>query len=290
MRVFTMPCHDHDETPMTLTSDLPLLGAAMPSDALPAYRDWLVDRHRDLELQDFFRAEVLTGDWRPLAGRIRAELQGHRGRLGIHGPFWGFNVDTQDPDVRAVVQKRLDQALDVCEDIGATQMVVHSPFTTWSHHNLDGQAGAREKLQERVHACLGEAVARAERIGVTLVIENIEDIDPHARVQLARSFGSERVRVSIDTGHAYYAHVSTGAPPVDYYVIAAGDMLEHVHLQDADGYADRHWAIGEGSILWPGVFRQLGELGSNPRLILELRDKTAIGRAAAYLVAAGLAR
>lgn len=290
MRVFTMPCHDHDETPMTLTSDLPLLGAAMPSDALPAYRDWLVDRHRDLELQDFFRAEVLTGDWRPLAGRIRAELQGHRGRLGIHGPFWGFNIDTQDPDVRAVVQKRLDQALDVCEDIGATQMVVHSPFTTWSHHNLDGQAGAREKLQERVHACLGEAVARAERIGVTLVIENIEDIDPHARVQLARSFGSERVRVSIDTGHAYYAHVSTGAPPVDYYVIAAGDMLEHVHLQDADGYADRHWAIGEGSILWPGVFRQLGELGSNPRLILELRDKTAIGRAAAYLVAAGLAR
>jgi len=262
----------------------------MPSDALPAYRDWLVDQHRDLELQDFFRADVLNGDWRPLTRRIRAELQGHRGRLGIHGPFWGFVIDTQDPDVRAVVQKRLDQGLDVCEELGATQMVVHSPYTTWSYHNLDNQAGAREKLQERVHACLGEAVGRAERIGVTLVIENIEDIDPHARVQLAQSFGSERVRVSIDTGHAYYAQVSTGAPPVDYYVVAAGNLLEHVHLQDADGYADRHWAIGEGSILWPGVFRQLAELTSNPRLILELRDKNLIGQAAEYLVRVGLAR
>lgn len=275
---------------MSQPRDLPLLGAAMPSDALPAYRDWLLDGHRDLELQDFFRADVLNGDWRPLAARIRAELQGHRGRLGIHGPFWGFVLDTQDPDVRAVVQRRLDQGLDVCEELGATQMVVHSPFTTWSYHNLDNQADARGKLQERVHACLGEAVARAERIGVTLVIENIEDKDPHARVQLARSFGSERVRVSLDTGHAYYAQVSTGAPPVDYHVVAAGDLLEHVHLQDADGYADRHWAIGEGSILWPGLFRQLAGLGSNPRLIIELRDKDGIARSAAYLAAAGLAR
>lgn len=262
----------------------------MPSDALPTWRDWLVDQQRDLELQDFFRADVLNGDWRPLVRRIRAELQGHRGRLGIHGPFWGFDIDTQDPDVRSVVQRRLDQGLDVCEEIGATQMVVHSPYKTWTYHNLDNQAGARQKLQERVHACLGEAVARAERTGVTLVIENIEDKDPLARVQLAQSFGSERVRVSLDTGHAYYAHVSTGAPPVDYYIVAAGDLLEHVHLQDADGYADRHWAIGEGSILWPGVFRQLGGLSSSPRLILELRDTGAIGRAADWLAGAGLAR
>jgi len=275
---------------MSPTSTLPLLGAAMPGGALPAYRDWLIDQHRDLELQDFFRADVLNGDWRALARKIRSELHNYRGRLGIHGPFWGFNVDTQDPDVRTIVQKRIDQGLDVCEELGATQMVVHSPFTTWSYHNLDNQAGGRESLQERVHACLGEAVARAENIGVTLVIENIEDIDPHARVLLAQSFASERVRVSIDTGHAYYAHISTGAPPVDYYVVAAGNLLEHVHLQDADGYADRHWAIGEGSILWPGVFRRLGELTSNPRLILELRDKNLIGQAAAYLVAAGLAR
>lgn len=276
---------------MSRNDPLPLLGAAMPADALPLWRDWLFEEGgRDLELQDFFRADLLMGDWRPLVRDIRRQLEGHGGRLGIHGPFWGFVVDTEDPEVRAVVAKRLDQGLDVCEALGATQMVVHSPFTTWDHNNLDMVADARAKLQDRVHAAMGAAVARAERIGVTLVIENVEDKDPDARVALARSFGSERVRVSLDTGHAHYAHVSTGAPPVDYYVAAAGDMLEHVHLQDADGYADRHWALGDGSILWPSVFRALARLTSNPRLVIELRDKTEIGRAAEYLVKAGLAR
>ena len=131
---------------------------------------------------------------------------------------------------------------------------------------------------------------RAEAIGVTLVIENIEDIDPRWRVRLAESFDSKQVRVSIDTGHAHYAHGSTGAPPVDYFVVAAGNMLEHVHLQDADGYADRHWVMGEGTIRWASVFRALGALTSNPRLIIELRDTTRILEAADYLIKAGLAR
>ena len=96
--------------------------------------------------------------------------------------------------------------------------------------------------------------------------------------------------VSIDTGHAHYAHGSTGAPPVDYYVRRAGNRVEHIHLQDADGHADRHWTIGEGTICWPAVFRALGEFCANPRLILELRDKAGILPSVEYLSRLGLAR
>ena len=101
---------------------------------------------------------------------------------------------------------------------------------------------------------------------MTLVIENIEDIDPMARKALAESFGSKAVRLSIDTGHAPYAHISTGAPPVDYFVTAAGEMLHHIHLQDSEGYADRHWALGEGTVRWAAVFRAIGRLIIKPRL------------------------
>ncbi len=177
----------------------PILGVALPLDGLRLHKDWILDKQRDLELQDFFWAEVLNGDWRPLADEIRRELDGYRGRLGIHGPFWGFNIATQDPDVRAVVQKRMSQGLDVCAHVGATQMVIHSPYTTWDYNNLDYNPGGREQVVERVHKTIGEAVKRAEDMGVTLVIENIEDKDPHIRVDLARSFDSEAVRVSIDT-------------------------------------------------------------------------------------------
>ncbi|MCS6932442.1 MAG: sugar phosphate isomerase/epimerase [Acetobacteraceae bacterium] len=271
-------------------SSRPVLGACMPVAALADHAEWLVEDARDLELQDFCEAEVLNGDWRERARAARALLAGHRGRLGIHGPFWGFSVASKDPDVRALVRRRMDQGLDVAAELGATQMVVHSPYTTWSHNHLGADERARADIISLAHDTLMPAVRRAESLGVTLVIENIEDKDPMDRVILARSFGSEAVKVSLDTGHAQYAHVTTGAPPVDYYVTAAGDMLEHVHIQDADGYADRHWVPGEGSVNWRAVFAALARLPRMPRLNIEIRDRARIREAAAFLDAAGLAR
>lgn len=270
-------------------TSLPILGAAMALDDLEIHRDWLFEKQRDLELQSFAEARVLNGDWAPLAARARKLLDGHKGRLGIHGPFWGFTIASQDPDIRGVVSKRLLQGLEVCASVGATHMVVHSPYTTWSYNNLDNNPGEREKITEYCHLTLRDAVKRAEDIGCTMVLENIEDKDPHIRVALADSFKSPAVAVSIDTGHAYYAHGSTGAPPVDYFVHAAGNRLQHVHLQDADGYADRHWSLGEGTIQWRSVFAALARLESNPRLIIEIRDKSRIPASAAYIASLGIA-
>jgi sugar phosphate isomerase/epimerase len=78
------------------------------------------------------------------------------------------------------------QGLDVCAHLQATQMVIHSPFTTWDYNNLDLYPEARAAVVERAHATLQGVVRRAEDLGVVLVIENIEDKDPHARVELAR--------------------------------------------------------------------------------------------------------
>lgn len=271
-------------------TELPIAGAAMMIEEIDAHRDWLLEKPRDLEIQNFSKAEVLESDWTPLVDRAKTLLDGHTGRLGIHGPFWGFTIDSQDPDVRAVVVKRFNQGLDACAALGATQMVIHSPYTTWDYNNLDNNEGARERVIEQCHLTLDGIVRRAEDLGVTLVIENIEDVDPHDRVKLARSFNSDAIAVSIDTGHALYAHGSTGAPPVDYYVTAAGNHLQHIHLQDADGYADRHWSLGEGAMRWAAFFAALAKLTSSPRLIIELRDKSGIEPSAAYLASLGLAQ
>jgi len=171
-------------------------------------------------------------------------------------------------------------------------MVIHSPYTTWDFNNLDNFPGrsAYDRVLDNCHKTMDEVVARAEGIGVTMVVENIEDKDPDIRRVLADSFDSSAMAVSIDTGHAQYAHGSTGAPPVDFYVRRAGNRLQHIHLQDADGHADRHWSIGEGTICWHEVFRALGEFTSKPRLILELRDKSGILPSVAWLESRGLAR
>jgi sugar phosphate isomerase/epimerase len=271
-------------------STLPLLGAALTLRSVEQHRDWLFEQDRDLELQEFHQASVLDGDWRSVVDACKRVLDGYHGRMSIHGPFWGFSMDSRDPLVRAVVTKRYLQGLDVCEALGATQMVIHSPFTTWSYNNLDMTAKARGEMLGFCHQTLESVVKRAEQIGCELVIENIEDINPLDRLILAQSFDSEAVRVSIDTGHAHYAHGTNGAPPVDYYVMLAGEALKHVHLQDADGYADRHWQPGDGTVNWRAVFTALATLGSNPRLVLEVRDQTQLMRGVRYLTNLGVAR
>jgi sugar phosphate isomerase/epimerase len=245
---------------------------------------------RDLELQEFCIPEILNADWRPLVARYRKLLDGYTGRLGIHGPFWELDISTRDPDYRAVIQKRFMQGLDVCEAVGATNMVIHSPFKIWDHNNFENSDGELQRFTKRVHKCIGPVVKRAAEIGCELVLENIEDIDPYARVRLVESFDSPALKVSLDTGHAYYCHKIQGAPPVDYFVKAAGKKLAHVHLQDIDGYADRHWAPGEGDIPWKPVFEAIARYCDNPRLILELDDRKRLVQGAEYLASLGLGR
>lgn len=267
----------------------PVVGAALPVHWIAPYRDWLFEKDRDLELQGFHEAAVLEGDWQALAAQAKKELDGFRGRLGLHGPFWGFTVASEDPAVREIVTRRLMQGLDACAAVGAVQMVIHSPYTTWDHNNLDNRPDSRDAVIGHARATLAPVLTRAEDQGVQLVMENIADVDPAERRRLVEALGSPALALSIDTGHAHYAHCSTGAPPVDYFVKSAGERLAHMHLQDADGYADRHWAIGEGTIRWAGVFRALAALETKPHLVLELHDKRGIPASMAWLEAAGLA-
>ncbi|QYK42928.1 MAG: sugar phosphate isomerase/epimerase [Paracoccaceae bacterium] len=268
---------------------LPVLGAALTLDMLARHRDWVLSAPRDLEIQSFASARALSGDMRPLIDRARGLLDGHSGRLGLHGPFLGFAIDAYDPDVAEVVRRRMLACLDACAALGADQMVIHSPVTIWDHSNHLAEP-AEEPIQiERVRWLMAPVIARAEAEGVTLVIENVEDIDPAARCRLADALNSPAVAVSLDTGHAHYAHRLAGAPPVDVFIHAAGKRLQHVHLQDTDGYADRHWHPGEGDLNWRSVFAALGSLRQMPRLILEVNDQRGLLRGAEHLAAMGLA-
>lgn len=232
-------------------TDLPTVGAALTLDGFDALSDEMFDHDRDLELQDFHRPDVLDGEFDALVQRAKRALQGYGGRHGIHGPFWDLPLATWDPMIRGVIHDRMFKALDVCETLGSSHMVIHSPYLEWDHNNILNYPDAKGSIFDRFHATLALIVKRAEDIGTTLVLENISDIDPHFRVELAASLGSEALQVSVDTGHAHYAH---GAPPVDYYIKAASNALHHAHLQDADGYADRHWALGDGTVRWHAVF------------------------------------
>lgn len=265
------------------------IGACLNVAEIADHREWLFDADRDLEVQDFQRHAVLSSEFEDTIAAALVALDGHTGRRGIHGPFVGLDLDNKDPEVRPIITARFLKALEAADRIGARQMVLHSPYDLWHQNNVLCTPGYPEALLERVHIVLDPVVTAAEAKGITLVIENIKDVRPETRRGMVDSFGSSAIALSIDTGHVQLARRMSGAPPVDYFVRDAGAQLAHVHLQDVDGHADRHWAPGEGEIEWTAVFRALAACEGAPHLVLELRDKRDIPKGFHFLQSLGLA-
>lgn len=81
-------------------------------------------------------------------------------------------------------------------------------------------------------------------LGVQIVLENIRDTDPADRLAVVKAADTPALALSVDTGHAHWTHWVDRAPPLDRFISSAGTRLGHVHLQDTDGWADRHWSLG----------------------------------------------
>ncbi len=270
----------------------PLIGAAMRLPELPQFVDWLAADQRDLEIQDPGDPDYLDSDWRPHAeaGRALLDRAGYTGRLGIHATYEGMELFVRDRLVRAAIVTRFKQSLEFGAALGATHMVIHSPFVSFGSGfgNYSPQP-FRAPIMQSAHAILDQVLPTAEKMGCTLVIEGILDKNPHPVLDLVRSFNSPYVRASVDTGHAYLMEMNGGASP-QQWIVDAWDMLAHVHLQDVDGHADRHWAVGDGNLNWTAIFRALSIIPASPRLILEMADVNDIPRSMAWLTARGLGR
>lgn len=271
-----------------MEKELPTIGAALTIANLPAHLDWLLAGQRDIEIQDPVYPDMLDGDWRSLVRQARELLDGYTGRLGIHGPFLGLGLAPFDPKVRDLVIARLRQGLEFAGELRATHMVVHSPFLSFGHpaHTYT-PAAFRQREIAAAHAVVEPLLPLAEQIGCMLVVENIADGSPAPLLDLVRSFNSPLVQASLDTGHAAIMQ-QIGGPTPDQWVREDSELLAHVHLQDSDGRADRHWAPGDGSLNWYALFASLATLPQRPRLVLELNDQRQIPRGAAYLVGRGL--
>lgn len=255
---------------------LPILGVATTIDDLKQIQTWVLEKHRDIEVQDFVHAHQLDNLDDDIISQYKTCLEGHKGNIGIHGPFINLDVAAVDPEIGKVTQKRLLQGLEVCDKLGATHMVVHSPFSAWFSKNELNMPSIKRDMFNSAQDVLGKCLERCEELSCTMVLENIDDTDPFIRKELVETFDSEYFKLSIDTGHAQLSHSNNGAPAVVDFIIAADKMLGHVHLQDVDGYADRHWHPLEGIIPWAPVFNELSKIAASPRLILEPKDRYAL--------------
>jgi sugar phosphate isomerase/epimerase len=183
----------------------------------------------------------------------------------------------------------LRQSLRIGAELVASHMVIHSPFTTFgSPYITHSSKSYKQREIVTVQGLLEKLLPMAERVKCQLVIENIYDTNPALLIELVSGIDSPYLGLSIDTGHAYLTSL-IGGPSPDQWIRETGPWLGHVHLQDTDGLADRHWKIGRGRINWYAVFDALSEVETGPRLILEMRKLDDIATSQRWLAEQGLA-
>ena len=89
------------------SNNRPIVGAAVWAEDLENIDGmvaFLMDNNRDVEIRDFYLVDTLRDDWSPLSEKVRDRLDGHHGRIGIHGPFlvssWTHLIATFAPSPR----------------------------------------------------------------------------------------------------------------------------------------------------------------------------------------------
>lgn len=170
------------------------------------------------------------------ARRIREALQ-REGLAAVgHTPYY-LPIGNPYESLRRAAVEELRQCLRVFAEIGVSLVNVHPDRWAPMHK--------RDFVVARNRESLAELLEQAERLGQTLMLENIpggfnnsaelgELLDPLPQLGLHLDIGHANLRVAANT-----------APQI---LRAYGRRLRHVHLHDNTGNEDLHLPIGAGTM------------------------------------------
>jgi sugar phosphate isomerase/epimerase len=185
---------------------------------------------------------------------IRRLCERHQIQLGLH-TLSGVNVAETAPFVGEAVDAYLRAYMDLAVRLGAGWIVVHGGF----HFSSDYEARREASL-----ARLGRAVEYAERVGVRLLLENLNREPEHAEVHYLafsldecrdyfRRLASPRLGWAFTVNHAHL--VPEG---IDGFLDALDvGRCGEVRLADNRGDRELHLRPGEGTIDFGRLFRRL---------------------------------
>lgn len=231
-------------------------------------------------------AFIWTGDWTPEGARRAVEgaaeagldfvevpvlrpeevdVPATRALLERHGLgctcSLGLPGDAHMPSAPERAEVFLRGAVDVAADLGSPVLT----GVTYAHlGTLTGRPPTGEELSTVARVLKG--VARyATGKGVSLGVEAVNryetyliNLSEQAQAMLER-VDEPNVFVHLDTYHMNIEEKGFYEP-----IVSLGDLLRYVHLSESD-----RGIPGTGNVHWDEVFRGLGEIGYDGRLVME---------------------
>jgi sugar phosphate isomerase/epimerase len=191
------------------------------------------------------------------------DLQALGERASDLGLFVVIDTGGYDPE-------KLAPVVDMAVRIGATTVrtVIGGAKFGGDRRPLAGQW---QPFLDQVLAGLRRCVEVAERAGVTLAVENHQDLASEELLWLHESIGSDHFGINLDAANP----LATAEEPVDFFRRVA-PAVKNVHLKDywawpsEEGYRLVRCPVGQGLTDFPALLEILGSTVPGVTMSLEL--------------------
>lgn len=187
---------------------------------------------------------------RNLADSIGIEISGICSFL-----YWPYPLTAHDPARRARGLELAGLMAECAHQLGTKNVLVvpgavHIPWRT------DYEPVANALCDQRAREAIGKLIPQAEKLGVSLNIENIFFngylMTPGEMIQFVDSFGSEAVKVHFDTGNIMMFQFP------EHWIRELGPRIRNVHLKEftkkgTDYSLETFRPLLDGTTNWPAV-------------------------------------
>ncbi|MBQ3927862.1 MAG: TIM barrel protein [Clostridia bacterium] len=212
------------------------------------------------EYNDFFDPELL--DY-PAALDQRVRLYERLNRRGdtLHGAFYDIVIDSTDPEIRKISERRVRQSLEIAQRLCCRAVVFHTNYVVWMARN----PAYRQRWTEMCASAYRRFADAYPELNI--YIENMFDDAPDMLASLMIQTDHERVSVCLDVAHAALSPV-----PLETWFEKLRPYIRHLHLNDNDLVFDSHETIGQGRIDYRKVFAQISKLPGDTTALIEISD------------------
>jgi sugar phosphate isomerase/epimerase len=183
----------------------------------------------------------------------------------LHMPFTDLNLASLNSSIRRLTLKTLKKSLEYAYELEVKVAVIHPGFRGPIDYFYPGEA-ERQNLNS-ILLLMG----KAEDLGVSLSVENMTK-GSRALLITVEDFEKffsnpelENLKLTLDVGHAH----TVGQ--LNLFLRKFKHKINHVHLHDNDGSGDLHLGLGDGTIKWRLITRELKTFNGN--LIIESIEK-----------------
>lgn len=245
---------------------------------IPDYRDiktWadIAEQHElCFEYNEFFIPDTLANN--TLIDVIISRYQSiGRDMSGdtLHGVFFDICVNSQDPLIKEASVYRIQQSLEIAEKMGLRGAVFHTNYISGFKSPIYREDWVKKNIEFWREIC-------DKHKNINVYMENMFDESPELLTKVA--YGMRDVSnfgVCLDLAHAQLSDTT-----VDEFVNSLSMYIRHIHINDNDGRADLHNAVGDGLIDW-SVLNNEKLMLNDPSVLIEVSTAEKLLRSLDYL-------